>query len=152
MGNVIKVGNLQKSRPYCCANGITIHAEVTDDFQSAIEQIKNLGVEVGIAVNPDTPVDAVPTDIIPLIDRFLIMTVHPGFGGQKFIPLMDKIEAVATLKSQYNQTMDIQVDGGVNTETAKLCIAAGATTLVAGSAIFKTDDYAAAINALKGDK
>lgn len=132
------------------ANGISIHVEAVEDLSGALSQIKALGIDCGVAINPDTSLSDIPINCWELMDRLVIMTVHPGFGGQKFIDLTDKIAQANTLKIKHNSDLDIQVDGGINVETAPLAIAAGATTLVAGSAILKTNDYAKAINNLRG--
>lgn len=132
------------------ANGITVHVEAVADLKLALTQVKALGIDTGVAVNPNTALDAIPTNLWSEIDRLVIMTVEPGFGGQKFMPLTDKIAQAHELKAQHNPALEIIIDGGITAQTAPLAIEAGATTLVAGSAIFKTSDYSAAISALRG--
>lgn len=132
------------------ANGITIHVEAVADLKIALTTIKALGIDAGVAINPDTALDAIPDECWSEIDRLVIMTVHPGFGGQKFIDLTDKVTQASSLRQKHNNAFDITIDGGINSETAALCIKAGATTLVAGSSIFKTDDYTSAITSLRG--
>lgn len=124
---------------------LTVHYEACTHIHRTITYIKSKGIEAGIAINPGTPV-SVLENILPLVDLVLVMTVNPGFGGQKFIEsTIDKIKQLGKYKKQHNYTYDIQVDGGINHETAKLCIDAGATILVAGSAIFGQNDRERAI-------
>lgn len=132
------------------ANGITVHVEAVPDLKTALTTIKALDIDAGVAVNPDTLLDNIPANCWADIDRLVIMTVHPGFGGQKFIDMTDKIKQASTLKAQHNDALEIIIDGGINSETAALCIDAGATILVAGSSIFKASDYSAAIEGLRG--
>lgn len=132
------------------ANGITVHVEAVLDLKTTLATIKALGVDAGVAINPDTPLDNISADCWAEIDRLMIMTVHPGFGGQKFIDMTDKIKQASDLKAQHNPALVIIIDGGINSETAALCVNAGATVLVAGSSIFKTSDYSAAIADLRG--
>lgn len=132
------------------ADGLTIHVEAVADLKSALKTIKDLGMDAGVAINPETGLDQISTDLWPFIDRLMIMTVHPGFGGQAFIPLTEKIEKAYTVRKENNPAMEIIIDGGVNPDTAPGAIKAGATVLVAGSAIFKTQDYAQAISTLRG--
>ncbi len=127
---------------------ITFHAEVTelDDTKIAlIEAIHDGNATAGIALNPETPLSAVE-NVLDQIDLLLIMSVHPGFGGQKFIP--EVLEKVKQAREAYPNLM-IQMDGGINAETAKACRDAGANNLVAGSYIFGADDRIAAIHTLK---
>jgi ribulose-phosphate 3-epimerase len=115
------------------AGGITFHIETVAEPQALIEQIRALGVKVGVALNPGTEAEAV-FDIIDAVDLVLVMTVWPGFGGQQFMhECLPKIEAIA---GRLNERQWLQVDGGINVETAPLVVAAGADTLVAGSAVF----------------
>jgi|SRR5690625_4564301 len=124
---------------------LTVHYEACTHIHRTITYIKSKGIEAGIAINPGTPV-SVLENILPLVDLVLVMTVNPGFGGQKFIEsTIDKIKQLGKYKKEHNYTYDIQVDGGINHETAKLCIDAGATILVAGSAIFGQNDRERAI-------
>ena len=133
----------------CGADLITFHLEATDIPDECIEMIKKHGKKAAVSIKPKTPVEAV----YPYLDRcdmILIMTVEPGFGGQSFMP--DMLEKVSKLRGEINKRgldVDIQVDGGINAETSKLAINAGANVLVAGSAVFKPVDRKAAIDALR---
>ena len=121
----------------CGADWITFHIEGTVHVHRLIERIKSLGKKAGIAFVPSTPVSAL-SEILPLVDLVLVMTVNPGFGGQTFIPsCVRKIEELAAIKKEKNLSFDISVDGGVNKATAPLVIGAGADILVSGSAFFK---------------
>lgn len=128
---------------------ITFHAEAVPDVsaqQALITCIRTSGATAGIAINPETPLSAVG-DILGDIDLLLVMSVHPGFGGQAFLP--DVLRKVVEAHAQRPDLM-IQMDGGIDDRTAPLCIEAGATNLVAGSFIFHADDRPAAIAALRG--
>ena len=133
----------------CGADLITFHLEATEVADECIDMIKKHGKKAAVSVKPGTPIEAV----YPYLDRcdmILIMTVEPGFGGQSFMP--DMLEKVSKLRKEIERRgldVDIQVDGGINAETAKLAIAAGANVLVAGSAVFKAKDRREAINALR---
>lgn len=133
------------------ADIITIHVESTLHIHSAIQKIKELGCKAGLAVNPGTSVDTM-IPLLDMIDLALVMSVNPGFGGQKFIhSSLDKIKQLADWRqtnSSYHY--EIEVDGGVNEETGQLCLEAGADVLVAGSYIFKQADRKAAIASLRG--
>ena len=121
----------------CGADWITFHIEGTVHVHRLIEHIKSLGKKAGIAFVPSTPVSAL-SEILPLVDLVLVMTVNPGFGGQALISsCVGKIETLAAIKKQKNLSFDISVDGGVNKATAPLVIGAGADILVSGSAFFK---------------
>lgn len=121
------------------------HIETTDEAESLIAKIRNHGMKVGISVNPETNL-SVLTPFLHLIDLVLIMSVHPGFGGQAFIPLtLEKIRALRKARKD----LDIAVDGGINAETGLQCVQAGANILVAGSYIFGVEDRAHAIESLK---
>lgn len=129
------------------ADIITIHAEATNHLHRSIGLIKSLGKKAGVSLNPATPVDELDY-IIDEVDLILVMSVNPGFGGQKFIhSQVGKIEAIRNKIG--NRNIEIEVDGGINSETATLAINAGATVLVAGSAVFGSDDYKKAIQCLK---
>lgn len=123
---------------------ITVHAEVTKHLNRTIQLIKSFGKKVGVALNPSTPLDIIKYDLAN-IDMVLIMTVNPGFGGQKFIPEM--LQKIKDLR-KINQNIDIEVDGGINAETGKLVKKAGANVLVAGSYIF-SGNYKEKIESLK---
>ena len=119
------------------ADWITFHIEGTVHVHRLIEHIKSLGKKAGIAFVPSTPVSAL-SEILPLVDLVLVMTVNPGFGGQALISsCVDKIEELSAIKKAKNLSFDISVDGGVNKATAPLVIGAGADILVSGSAFFK---------------
>ena len=134
------------------ADYITIHAEVIEDLKYAIDQIKKLKVKAGLSVNPETPMDKVLA-VIGEIDLFLVMSVHPGFGGQKFMPeVLDKVRTLKKLKDQGKTQALISIDGGINPETSRQALSAGAEVLVAGAAIFGVPDRAAQIEALRGEK
>jgi ribulose-phosphate 3-epimerase len=134
------------------ADLITFHAEAITDLKAMIQTIQSLGCKVGISVNPDTSIDMIK-DIIPLVDLVLIMSVHPGFGGQQFIStVLPKIKQVRTIIDQTDQQIYLEVDGGINDKTAGHAIEYGADVLVAGSYIFNHDTYQQAIQALKKSK
>jgi ribulose-phosphate 3-epimerase len=119
---------------------ITFHIETVEDPKYMIDLLHELDVAVGVSIKPKTSVKAIKT-LIPFIDQVLVMSVEPGFGGQTFMPnALDKIKELAMLKKTMNPSLKIAVDGGINAETAKLCKAAGADVLIAGSYIFKADD------------
>ena len=130
------------------ADGITYHVEAVEDGPEMVRFLRKKGVRVGVTLNPETPVEALEP-VLPLVDMVLVMTVHPGYGGQKFIP--ECLEKVRALRARCPE-LDIQVDGGVNRETAADAIAAGANVLVAGSAVYKSKDPAAEIAALRTAK
>lgn len=130
------------------ADGITFHAEASTD--GVAEAIERYGKRVGIAINPSTPVSALDK-WLDRVDLVCLMAVNPGFGGQKFIPIYDKIQALAEIKQARNLRFDIQIDGGVNGDNAPALIKAGATTLVAGSYVFQAaDPYEKRIKRLMG--
>ena len=131
------------------ADIITFHPEAGAHPHRTIQLIKSFGKKAGVSLNPSTPV-SVLDHIIDDLDLILVMTVNPGFGGQKFIPLLDKIRAVRERITACGRAIDLEVDGGINAETAKQVIGAGADVLVAGTAVFKEKDYADAIRRLRG--
>jgi ribulose-phosphate 3-epimerase len=127
------------------ADMIVVHAESSIHLHRVIQQIKSYGIKAGVSFNPATPIDSLKY-LIDDIDMVLLMSVNPGFGGQKFIPsTIDKIKEVRKISS----TIDIQIDGGITDKTIKPCIAAGANVFVAGSFVFG-GDYKKQIEALKG--
>lgn len=131
------------------ANLITIHTECCTHLHRVVRMIKDLGIKAGVAVNPATQLDCLEF-VLPYVDLALIMSVNPGFGGQEFIP--QAVEKIARLKKMISSTglkVLIQVDGGINAETGRLCIEAGADVLVAGSYVFKSGDVGEAIRSLK---
>lgn len=131
------------------AHGITVHAEATNHLHRVVQQIKAVGCKAGVALTPHTPVSALE-DIIEDLDLVLIMSVNPGFGGQKFIyRSLAKIRQAYDLISVRNSPAIIQVDGGVGLQNAQKVLEAGARVLVAGSAVFKADDPAGVVSQLK---
>tara|TARA_B100000963_G_scaffold46545_1_gene34886 strand:- start:104 stop:763 length:660 start_codon:yes stop_codon:yes gene_type:complete len=122
------------------ADIITIHPEATDNLSESVKHIKNLKKKVGVSLNPNTKVDIIKQEL-ENIDLILVMSVYPGFGGQKFIPdVINKIELLKKLKEEKNYKYDIEVDGGINFENSKDVINAGANILVSGTTIFKEND------------
>ena len=121
------------------ADIITIHPEATDNLQESIEHIKKFGKKVGVSLNPNTQIDIIEKLLVK-INLVLIMSVHPGFAGQKFIPnILDKIKELKKIKDKKNLNFDIEVDGGINFDNSKLVIEAGANILVSGTTIFKNN-------------
>ncbi|HVZ90979.1 MAG TPA: ribulose-phosphate 3-epimerase [Rhizomicrobium sp.] len=134
------------------ADGITIHPEAGPHAHRTLQHIRALGKKPGVVLNPGTPIDALDY-VIDLVDLVLIMTVNPGFGGQTFISSqLTKIEAAARLIARTGRDIALEVDGGVTPDTARLAVSAGASVLVAGTAVFEggSDRYAANIAALRG--
>lgn len=134
------------------ANSITVHVEpeAKHEVAKTLGTIRAAGRRCGLTLNPATPFEVVEPHL-PHVDLILIMTVHPGFGGQSFRPeMMEKVRRARELRDSLGLNYDIEVDGGINPETARLTIENGANALVAGTAIFKAPDYAAAIEALRG--
>jgi ribulose-phosphate 3-epimerase len=121
------------------ADIITIHPEATDNLVNSINHIKELKKKIGISLNPDTEIKVI-SHLLDQIDLVLIMSVFPGFGGQKFIPnVLDKIKELKKIKDKKNLNFDIEVDGGINFDNSKLVIEAGANILVSGTTIFKNN-------------
>jgi ribulose-phosphate 3-epimerase len=134
------------------ANSITVHVETEarHDVARTLQQIRDAGCRVGLTLNPATPFESVEP-FLDKIDLLLIMTVHPGFGGQPFRPeMMDKVKRAAAWYRSRETKIHIEVDGGINPETARVSIENGANVLVAGTSIFHATDYAAAIRELRG--
>jgi ribulose-phosphate 3-epimerase len=132
------------------ADYITVHVEACRHLHRTIHLIKSFGVKAGVVLNPATPIETLQ-HIIGDIDMVLLMSVNPGFGGQTFIPeVLPKIRKVTELAAEKGANIEIEIDGGVNPETAKLCIEAGATVLVAGSAIYNHEDRRKAIELIRG--
>jgi ribulose-phosphate 3-epimerase len=132
------------------ADYITVHVEACKHLHRTIHYIKSFGIKAGVVLNPATPVDSIQ-HVLADIDMVLLMSVNPGFGGQKFIPeVLPKIRKVKEMADLKGKEIEIEIDGGVNSETAKLCIEAGANVLVAGSAIYNQEDYEAAISLIRG--
>jgi len=135
------------------ANTITVHVEpeAGHDVAETLGAIRAAGCRAGLSLNPATPFSAIEPHL-PNLDLLLVMTVHPGFGGQAFRPeMMEKLRAVRSWKESSGSNCDIEVDGGINPETAKPCLENGADVLVAGTSIFRTSDYALAIENLRGN-
>lgn len=131
------------------ANILTVHAEACPHLHRTIQLIKSKGVKAGVVINPATPVDAIK-HVIEDVDLVLLMTVNPGFGGQAFIDrVLSKITETKQLAESLGVAPEIEVDGGVNADTARACIEAGATVLVAGSAIYNQSDRKAAIDQIR---
>lgn len=131
------------------ADIITVHVEACSDVVATIEKIKASGVKAGITLNPDTPVSAI-SPYLDMVDMVLVMSVNPGFGGQKFIVTsIDKIKEVKKLKNDSGLSFDIEVDGGINVDNLPSVLEAGANVIVAGSAIFSSDP-AANVSNFKG--
>jgi ribulose-phosphate 3-epimerase len=131
------------------ADILTFHYEACKDSAALLDSIRNRGVKAAISIKPKTSAE----EIFPLLDKcdmVLVMTVEPGYGGQSFMPdMLPKIKAIREEADRRGLDIDIQVDGGINPETAKLCREAGANVLVAGSSVFKAQDRKAAIDALR---
>lgn len=133
------------------ADIITIHREADIHSHRTLQLIRSYGIKAGIAINPATHENAVEY-LLDDADMVLVMSVNPGFGGQKFIDsALRKIESIRNMAVKRGLELDIEVDGGVNEKTAKLCRDAGANVLVAGSAVFKAPDRAAMIKAIRGN-
>ncbi|HLS10383.1 ribulose-phosphate 3-epimerase [Lentibacillus sp.] len=127
------------------ASIITVHQEACPHLHRTVQLIKNHGAKAGVVINPATPAEMI-RDILQDVDLVLLMTVNPGFGGQSFIPeVVQKIKQIAIWREKRQLNFEIEVDGGVNRDTAKLCTDAGADVLVAGSAVFKQNDRQQAI-------
>jgi len=122
------------------ADIITIHPEATEDLSASISKIKELKKKVGVSLNPETKVNVIK-DYLNQIDLVLIMSVNPGFGGQKFMPeVLDKIKELKNIQKDKNIDFDIEIDGGINFENSKIAIEAGANILVSGTTIFKSNN------------
>lgn len=133
----------------CGADIVTIHVEATNHVQRTLAVIKEAGAKAGVVLNPATPIDTVKY-ILDDVDIILLMSVNPGFGGQKFIPaVLDKIRDLRKLIDEQDRKIDIEVDGGVSPKNAKEIADAGATVLVAGSAVFDALDPIATVNEMR---
>jgi len=122
------------------ADIITIHPEATDDLSASISKIKELKKKAGVSLNPETKVSVIEQHL-EQIDLVLIMSVNPGFGGQKFMPkVLDKIKELKNIQKDKNINFDIEIDGGINFENSKIAIEAGANILVSGTTIFKSNN------------
>jgi len=133
------------------ADIITIHPEATDNLEESISKIKNLNKKVGVSLNPESKLGLI-TNHLEKIDLVLIMSVNPGFGGQKFMPeVLDKVKQLKDIKSKRNMNFDIEIDGGINFDNCQSAIEAGANILVSGTTVFKSNngDIKKNINLLK---
>jgi ribulose-phosphate 3-epimerase len=133
------------------ANIITIHPEATENLEESILKIKSLNKKVGVSLNPESKLDLI-TNYLEKIDLVLVMSVNPGFGGQKFMPeVLDKVRQLKEIKTKKNMNFDIEIDGGINFDNCQLAIEAGANILVSGTTVFKSNngDIKKNINLLK---
>jgi ribulose-phosphate 3-epimerase len=131
------------------ASVITVHQEACPHLHRTLQQIRNAGAKPGVVLNPSTPLVTLE-EVLGEVSQVLLMSVNPGFGGQAFIPsTIDKVRRLRAMLDARKLNVDIEVDGGINPHTAKDVVAAGATVLVAGNAVFKSKDYRAAIDALR---
>ena len=122
------------------ADIITIHPEATQNLAESIRTIKNLNKKVGVSLNPESKIELI-TEFLDQINLVLIMSVNPGFGGQKFMPeVLDKIKQLRKIQQEKKLTFDIEIDGGINFENCKIAIEAGANILVSGTTVFKSND------------
>ena len=134
------------------ADVVTVHVEASTDLGRDLARIRELGARAGVAFNPDRGLDAV-TSVLDRIDLLLVMSVFPGFGGQAFIAdVLDGVREAVRVRAERDLDFVIEIDGGVSPDTAPAARDAGAEILVAGTAIFRSDDYAAAIRAIRGSK
>ena len=132
------------------ADILTVHLETTPHLHRVIQAIKEAGLKAAVSLNPSTPL-CLLEEILPELDMVLLMSVNPGFGGQAFIPSsLEKVRKLRQMLNERGLQTDIQVDGGVTPDNAAQLIAAGATVLVAGSAVYKAPDMANAIHSLRG--
>lgn len=130
---------------------ILVHFEVPENHEEMVDYLQNRGCKAGLVLNPKTSLEPLfeQKRLLEKLDQVLVMSVEPGFGGQSFIP--ESLERLRTLKPYATRyRFDLEIDGGINTQNAQDCTEAGADILVAGTSIFQTQDYAQAINALKG--
>jgi len=129
--------------------GLTIHCEIEEDWVELLTRIRGFGIGAGVAVNPDTPVERI-VDVLDRLDRVLVMTVHPGFGGQSFMPgPLEKVARLRKIADGMASPFEIAVDGGIDAKTAPRVVRAGARSLIAGSAIYHADDPSAALAAIR---
>ncbi len=133
----------------CGADLITVHVEACSDTYATLKKIRSCDVKCGLSVKPGTPVSDIEK-YLPICDLVLVMSVEPGFGGQKFMPIAsEKIAELARLRAENGYSYEIEVDGGINTETAKICRDAGVDILVAGSSVFAVSNRKNAVDALR---
>ncbi len=146
---ILEPGNYAADFKKAGADILTVHLEACPHLHRNIEQIKSLGMQAGVALNPHTPVDTLE-DILQDIDMVCLMSVNPGFGGQKFIPhTLNKIRRLRRMIDEKGYAVKIEIDGGVTLENAASIVAAGADVLVAGSTVFKAKDPLETIRQLK---
>jgi len=135
----------------CGVEGIVVHPETGKDLSFLADKIHDLGLKAGVALNPETGIEVIE-NVLNRFERILIMTVHPGFGGQSFLPeLLKKITALKDMIASLPRPSFIEVDGGINLRTAPQVVNAGADILVIGSAIFRADDPASALMAIRNE-
>lgn len=146
----LMVQNPDEMLPWFAESGsdiITVHLEACRDVVATLGKIRALGKKAGVSLRPQTPISGLE-NLLDKLDLILLMTVNPGFGGQTFMP--DQLQKIADVRTMIGQkNIYLEVDGGINPKTAKLCRNAGADVLVAGSAVFKTNNYAEALAELK---
>lgn len=131
------------------ADIITVHVEACKHLHRTLQFIRSLGAKPGVVLNPHTPIETIQ-HVLNDVDVVLFMTVNPGFGGQAFIPeVLDKVKALSQLKQQKGLDFEIEIDGGVNSSTVVDCVEAGATVVVAGSAIYGAQDKKLALKVIK---
>ena len=141
-----RVGDFLEDYVNAGSNIITFHYEINENLTEIISKIKKNRIKAGIAIKPKTTLDEVK-DYLHIVDQIIIMTVEPGFGGQSFLSdQINKIKDISNYVKENNLKVDIEIDGGVNYETGKLCVEAGANILVAGSFLFKQDNLTIATN------
>ena len=134
------VHNYIKAYADAGADIITIHPEATDDLEATILKIRKLNKKVGVSLNPKSKIDLI-LNFLDKIDLVLIMSVNPGFGGQKFMPeVLEKIKELKKIQKEKNIYFDIEIDGGINFDNCKIAIEAGANILVSGTTVFKSND------------
>ena len=132
------------------ADMISVHVEATQHIHRALQMIKNAGKKAGVVINPGTPVESL-LPVLEIVDYVLVMTVNPGFGGQSFIEACaTKVKILRDLRQSLNLNFNIEVDGGINNETIKICVDNGADMFVTGSYFFKQEDYGKVTQLLKG--
>ncbi|MWF64479.1 ribulose-phosphate 3-epimerase [Staphylococcus haemolyticus] len=132
------------------ADMISVHVEATQHIHRALQMIKNAGKKAGVVINPGTPVESI-LPVLEIVDYVLVMTVNPGFGGQSFIEACAaKVKILRDLRQSLNLNFNIEVDGGINNETIKICADNGADMFVIGSYFFKQEDYGKVTQLLKG--
>ncbi len=131
------------------ADWVTVHAEACDHLHRVVQSIRAAGAKAGVSLNPGTPIESI-REVVGIVDMVLLMSVNPGFGGQAFIPrIVEKCRALSALCAEEGVTPLIQIDGGIDVDTAPLVAAAGARCLVAGSAVYCSDDPVVAMNEIR---